>query len=1144
MLMCIGFLLPAVAAEQSYTIAFSNSSSDASNVISAANLLKQVEEGADYIASFSDIANAYAGVYGIKMSSSKNAGSFTMNLSDAGKVEATKIVVNAKRYGTDQAALSLSVNGGTAITQSVADEADYTFDYTGDVSSLKFSSTKRSYIKSITVYYEGEGEIDPPTPPVTELSEPVPPIITPGGGKFVNSVIVTVDFAEENSDLAGSEKYGIRYNLSGGYVPMTDVDYEGPIELPAGVYSFSAHVYNKETGAGGPWAGADFQIVTGPVDVLTVERFTSNTSSSYGTYTYTSEQSGITYEAQMAPNGFLQLRATNPSGIVAIDNPYHYIANKVELEWNSKTVDARTVDIYGKNSNYSGPGDLYASESRGEKLGSLNFGSTELYPDQDCVFLGLRSASGALYLDRVTITYAPNEMGVTPLYAPEIEVEGTMHTFHLLRQSDMNEEPGDAAMYYAICEGLQPLDGFVPEKEEFILYPDTQYPEEIPFPAMSGDYTVFAYTKALNQLRYEDSPIVSVQHSVHVVRPVEVYPPVISPMGGEYSEPIDVTLSYNNPEMEMEPYNFEIWYTTDGSDPMDNHTTAQVYIPYGSSMGEGIYLSEGTWTINARVHYYNGFDEHGSVEGWSDMASETFIITRYHIAQLEAPIISPDGGTFNENDNQMISISFGYGNENLDPEWYQLYYSVDSEPEILYEGEFMLTPGEHVVRAWVYDMREGWNGPEAEATFVIKEGAQLIEEVVTFDFTDTNATVLYGFPQAPASGKDCFLNDGTYQHPSGMVMSVATKTGNGVKWWNSNGNYNMRIYKGNSVTFSAPGKRIVSMSINASQNDLIVQDAEGNPWHPGIESVVLSEPSDGKNTFISNITFVVESYQENPDVYEVADFADAANFMETAKSTGMVEEDAEGNVVTTVPVVIPGKLHVIYVNGGVAHLQDEAQNNIRLEGVPEGANLSTDNAIAEVHAYLMENKSTGVCHLVYASHENHEDVSEPVAAEVSLVELVAAMEENPVSHMHNYVYFSNISYDHTEQTIYVEDTALPAGDDILCRAAAQNATATLGVRNDLGIHMFDVDADKEVNISGVIDKEGDSYVLVPTKFEVVTGVKAIYADGISVIDRCINAPEGSRIFTVNGMEVSGKNVAAGIYFVVTPAGATVKCLVK
>lgn len=162
MALMLSFSFASYAEEASYTITFNdNGASDATNDITASAVLTYISEGSEYVSSASDISKVYKGKTGLKFSASKKNGSITLNLSEAGQVEATKVVVNAANWVSDKGAYdsaSLKVNNLTA--QKCSDEfANYTFAITPatKITSIKLDATKRLYVKSITVYYEDNG---------------------------------------------------------------------------------------------------------------------------------------------------------------------------------------------------------------------------------------------------------------------------------------------------------------------------------------------------------------------------------------------------------------------------------------------------------------------------------------------------------------------------------------------------------------------------------------------------------------------------------------------------------------------------------------------------------------------------------------------------------------------------------------------------------------------------------------------------------------------------------------------------------------------------------------------------------------------------------------------------------------------------
>ena len=131
---------------------------------------------------------------------------------------------------------------------------------------------------------------------------------------------------------------------------------------------------------------------------------------SYTSASDVSATSSAVYAAQMAGgNNAIQLRSSNSnSGIVTTKSGG--TVKSIKVEWNSNTADARTLDVYGKGDAYSAPTDLYNSEKQGTKIASFvkSDGTKEITIDGSYEFIGFRSNSGAMYIDKITIVWESN----------------------------------------------------------------------------------------------------------------------------------------------------------------------------------------------------------------------------------------------------------------------------------------------------------------------------------------------------------------------------------------------------------------------------------------------------------------------------------------------------------------------------------------------------------------------------------------------------------------------------------------------------------------------------------------------------------------------------------------------------------------
>ena len=162
-------------------------------------------------------------------------------------------------------------------------------------------------------------------------------------------------------------------------------------------------------------------------DVLNRE-WTGVSGTSYSTWSGKESTSGAVYMGNTAGgNSSIQMRAESSSGIVTTTSGGK--AKKITVTWNSHTTAERTLDVYGKNTSYTQPTNLYDATLRGTKIGSIVCGtSTSLTIDGDYEFIGLRSKSGAMYLDEIIITWETEASTsyaaytTAPVCAPVIEI--------------------------------------------------------------------------------------------------------------------------------------------------------------------------------------------------------------------------------------------------------------------------------------------------------------------------------------------------------------------------------------------------------------------------------------------------------------------------------------------------------------------------------------------------------------------------------------------------------------------------------------------------------------------------------------------------------------------------------------------------
>ena len=145
--------------EKSYTITFHEwtGHTDGDNSSQVTDIASLIAEGADYVESFekSNVYQAREG-RGIKLGTGSKTGSLKLVLKD--KIKPTKIVVSARGYSASEKTFKLFDDEYANLGTDFADITK-TFDGETEVSEITFATTsKRAYVKTVTVYYNEEEE--------------------------------------------------------------------------------------------------------------------------------------------------------------------------------------------------------------------------------------------------------------------------------------------------------------------------------------------------------------------------------------------------------------------------------------------------------------------------------------------------------------------------------------------------------------------------------------------------------------------------------------------------------------------------------------------------------------------------------------------------------------------------------------------------------------------------------------------------------------------------------------------------------------------------------------------------------------------------------------------------------------------------
>ena len=180
------------------------------------------------------------------------------------------------------------------------------------------------------------------------------------------------------------------------------------------------------------------------------------TGTSYSSWSNKKVTSDAVYAGNSAGgNSSIQLRSSNSnSGIVSTTSGGK--VKKVVVEWNNNTDDERSLEVWVKNTAYSNASDLYNASTHGTRIGTIKKAdATELTIDGDYEYVGLRSASGAMYLTSISITW---EVGTVTYsdYCTSVTIPAE------ITAAGYKTLYCDAALNF---EGVDGLEAFIAEKE-------------------------------------------------------------------------------------------------------------------------------------------------------------------------------------------------------------------------------------------------------------------------------------------------------------------------------------------------------------------------------------------------------------------------------------------------------------------------------------------------------------------------------------------------------------------------------------------------------------------------------------------------------------------------------------------------------
>ena len=141
------------------------------------------------------------------------------------------------------------------------------------------------------------------------------------------------------------------------------------------------------------------------------------------------ESSSASYVGNSAGSySSIQLRTDNNNSGIATTSSGGKIKS-IQITWNSSTTTGRSLEIYGKSTAYEATTDLYSSGTQGTLIATLTkeadkTETTEIVSEEtkQYPFIGIRSRSGALYVEEFLITYESAEVAAENYSADFLDV--------------------------------------------------------------------------------------------------------------------------------------------------------------------------------------------------------------------------------------------------------------------------------------------------------------------------------------------------------------------------------------------------------------------------------------------------------------------------------------------------------------------------------------------------------------------------------------------------------------------------------------------------------------------------------------------------------------------------------------------------
>ena len=153
-------------------------------------------------------------------------------------------------------------------------------------------------------------------------------------------------------------------------------------------------------------------------DVLTNDLLKQD---SYGDWSGITDQSDAVYAGHTSGDATtIHFKVAKPSGIVTTASGGR--ASKVVVVWDEGGMSNIALDVYGQNTAYSSPADLYGKNPKGKKLGSITKGkTTTLVINGDYEYIGLVASTNTLYIESISITWSKGTADTFSEYCTSVD---------------------------------------------------------------------------------------------------------------------------------------------------------------------------------------------------------------------------------------------------------------------------------------------------------------------------------------------------------------------------------------------------------------------------------------------------------------------------------------------------------------------------------------------------------------------------------------------------------------------------------------------------------------------------------------------------------------------------------------------------